>query len=164
MSKPYEYLSVLVTPDKVAYVDAEDYDRVNRYKWSATKQRDTWCARSRRMVNGKTTQYLLHRIVLNAAPGIVVDHKNRNGLDCRKTNLRIATTSQNLQNRGKTVSNKSGFKGVTWRSWARKWGAEIKANGKRFWLGYYRNKKDAARAYNQKAIEVHGEFARLNEV
>jgi hypothetical protein len=88
------------------------------------------------------------------------DHKNGNGLDNQRKNLRSATRPQNLWNKGRRSDNTTGFKGVTKE--AHGWRAVIKANGKRRHLGYFTSPELAARAYDAAAVEMHGEFARLN--
>jgi hypothetical protein len=94
--------------------------------------------------------------------GIYVDHINRNGLDCRKENLRIATNSQNNMNRGMFKNNTSGYRGVHRKG--NMWRAMIYVSGKQIRLGTFKNIKDAASAYNAAAIQYHGEFASLNDV
>lgn len=89
-----------------------------------------------------------------------VDHKNGNGLDNRKCNLRIATSSQNKANTKIRRDNTSGFKGVIWHKASNKWMARVADK----YLGLFRSKYEAAKAYNQKAKEMFGEFARLNEI
>ena len=96
--------------------------------------------------------------------GFVVDHKNMNNLDDRKKNLRICTVSQNNCNKEKASRNKSGYKGVLWCKWHKKWRSVIMFNGKASYLGYFVDKKDAAIAYNTAAKYLHGKFARLNKI
>lgn len=105
---------------------------------------------------------LLHRLIMAAPPGLDVDHRNGNGLDDRRSNLRLATRSQNLANQAIGAANKSGYKGV-YRRWDdQKWAAQVKIAGKAHYLGSFEDPWDAAQAYNQKAFELFGEFARLN--
>lgn len=92
------------------------------------------------------------------------DHVNGNGLDCRRRNMREATKTQNMCNRGKQKNNSSGFKGVTFHKTTKKWTAQIWAEGQKKYLGEYFSKKQAALAYNDAALKFHGEFASLNEV
>ena len=91
-----------------------------------------------------------------------VDHINGNPLDNRKSNLRICTNAENQRNRGVNKNNTSGYKGVCWAKQNKKWKARIKHNGKLIHLGYYKDKEEAARAYDKKAKELHGEYAYLN--
>jgi len=93
---------------------------------------------------------------------VTVDHKNGNGLDNRKFNLRICTRSQNQQNKKKPISNTSGFKGVAWSKAANKWCAYIAVNKERIHLGLFVDPKEAARAYDTAARKFFGEFARPN--
>ena len=90
------------------------------------------------------------------------DHRNGNGLDNRKANLRPATHGENMRNRKLHTNNASGFMGVAREERNRNWGARIQANGKRIRLGAFKDKNDAARAYDKAARELHGEFASLN--
>jgi len=110
----------------------------------------------------------MHRLITNAKPGEIIDHINRNSLDNRKCNLRKCSNSQNQWNTVKQKNNKSGFKGVYWNKEKEKWQAQISfgkdAVGKQvtFYLGRFDNVLEAAAAYDKKAKELHGKFARLN--
>ena len=103
-------------------------------------------------------------LILPKKPGLLPDHKDRNGLNNTRENLRYATEAQNLQNRGMPKNNTSGYKGVMWCENKNKWRVQIKANNKRISLGYYSCIIKAAKAYNKAAIKYHGEFAVLNEI
>lgn len=92
----------------------------------------------------------------------LVDHKNGNALDNRKENLRVATKQQNNANRGLLINNKSGYKGVSWRQLSKRWCAFISVNNKSKFLGSFKIKEEAARAYDKAAKEHYGEFAILN--
>lgn len=104
----------------------------------------------------------MHRFILDAPHGMEVDHKNGDGLDCRRENMRLATRKQNAFNRKRPSVNTSGFKGVTLVKPTGKWLAQIEVGGKNMHLGTYESKIEAARAYDKAAIKYHGEFARLN--
>ncbi len=91
-----------------------------------------------------------------------IDHRDGNGLNNQRHNLRPATTAQNSRNRGRCRNNTSGYKGVTWYKPQRKWLASISIDGRRKHLGYFASKLDAALAYDAAAREYHGDFARLN--
>ena len=98
--------------------------------------------------------------VLIAGPGC--DHRNRNGLDNRRDNLRPATGSQQKQNRRRQRNNKSGYIGVYWNKVQQLWHAQIMHNQKSVWIGRYNSAIEAARARDAKAIEIFGPFAVLN--
>ena len=112
--------------------------------------------------NGKRTYTTMHRLIMLPPPGLVTDHINRNGLDNRRCNLRIATHSQNNANkapmRGKTASV---YKGVSKTPYG-KWQAMTRTKGKELYLGTFESEIDAAKAYDKKVFELHGEFAYLN--
>lgn len=154
-----------LTQGKVALVDDEDYERVVVTNWCAVKSEGgIWYALSAITTNGRRIYPLLHRFILNAPAGRKVDHKNRDGLDCRRENLRFATTSQNAMNMRRSRSSSSPFKGVSFvnRSLSKPWRAQIKINGKAIHLHLHTTAEGAARAYDAKAKELFGEFARLN--
>lgn len=117
-------------------------------------------------VSGKI--HLAHRLawlyVHGEFPENVIDHINRVTGDNSLKNLRACTRSENMRNTGKRCSNTSGFKGVHWSKCANKWQAKIGCRGKTLHLGLFHHKKDAAIAYDKKALELHGEFAYQNEV
>lgn len=105
---------------------------------------------------------MLHRFLIAAPKGSIVDHINGNPLDNRKSNLRLCTRAQNCQNQRIGKSNSSGYKGVSWETWSQKWHASITANGKQRSLGRFSSKEAAAKAYNKATLKYHGQYARLN--
>ncbi len=88
-----------------------------------------------------------------------IDHKDRNQLNDRIENLRVATINQNGYNKGILPTNTSGYKGVSWNSKTKKWKADIRVNGKRLFLGYFSDPVEAHAVYVKAALEHHGEFA-----
>jgi hypothetical protein len=158
-------------------LDDEDYEWAKEYKWCANKvyrikNKDKFYVRrnSPRDSNGKQDKIHLHRVITNAPKGMSVDHINGNPLDNRKENLRVCTNQENQMNRGRTKNNMSGYKGVYYRKKnkdminerSKPWKAQIMFNQKVIYLGLYKTKEEAARAYDKKAIELFGEFAQLN--
>jgi hypothetical protein len=93
-----------------------------------------------------------------------VDHIDRNKTNNQVSNLRYATVSQNNANRCKRANTSSSYLGVSWSKKNNKWQTCISLNRKNIHIGYFENEHDAARAYNDKALELHGEFANLNEI
>lgn len=153
--------TILLTQGKVAFVDDEDFERLNAFKWTAAKRRDTFYAvRQASRVNfGPQRMVLMHREIMSAPNNIHVDHENGDGLDNRKENLRLASRRQNMQNRRKRIV---GFKGVYLDRRRDRWYSEIRTeNGKKF-LGSFKSALEAARAYDAAAIKIFGEFARPN--
>lgn len=143
-------------------MDDADYEMVSRYKWQ--RHRQGYAIRRDYLGGGREAPryrpMLMHRFILNAPPSLTVDHINQVKWDNRRSNLRLATASQN---RGNIKGwSKSGYKGVTWSQYT--WQAAIHIGGKRIALGRFRDPKDAARAYNEAAIKHFGEFAYLNEL
>lgn len=153
-----------VTRGLVAIVDEEDYERVSQFKWCAIKGRDTWYAhRTVRKSEGLAKSSIrLHHFILGMTADIAgeIDHRNGNGLDNRKQNLRMATAGQNRVNSGPTKRNTSGFKGVTRHG--KKWHAQIRCGDTNHRLGSHPTPEAAARVYDAKARELFGEFAYLN--
>lgn len=141
---------------KCALIDWEDLDRVCALKWSACWIESGWYAKT--WNHGQ--QVYLHRFIARAGRGEMVDHHNGDTLDCRKQNLRRATSLQNNLNRAANRANPTGFKGV--RKRGGKFTARIAVRGERTFLGAFPTAEAAARAYDAAAIRLHGEFARLN--
>jgi len=141
-----------------ALVDPEDYEGLSRYKWYACRCKHTYYA-GRRLANRKVV--LMHREIMKTPPGMVVDHKNLNGLDNRKRYLRNCTPRQNLHNsRPRCVQ--TGFKGVTYNELTGKYEAWIGKSGTSKKLGEFDDPVSAAKARDRKAWELQGEFAYLN--
>ena len=109
----------------------------------------------------KYSNYYLHRLVMDAQVGLQVDHINGDRLDNRKENLRLCTNASNSRN---SVKKKGNYKGVHYNKNRRKWVAQITKDYKCYTIGSFNDEVDAARAYNNKAKEFYGEFAKLNNV
>lgn len=165
-----DYFLIPLTQGKIALVDTEDYERVSKFKWHASRSyrrggigSSTFYAKAVNHTGAGPARVYLHRVVMCAPPGIEVDHIDRaRTLDCRKSNLRLATRMQNMGNQGRRSNATNRYKGVSWNHG--KWSAVIKANGKRLFLGQYHSEEDAARAYNAAATLHFGEFALLNVI
>lgn len=161
-----------LTQGYTAIVDDEDFDRVSCFKWRASIDRrkdgtirTVYARRDIVTATGKACTLYLHRIIAGATDSAVqVDHKNRNGLDCTRTNLRVCTCSQNQGNSVMQIDNTSGFKGVSWHKAAKGWVASIRISGRNTNLGIFHSKEAAAQAYNVAAVDTFGEFALLNDV
>jgi len=148
-----------LTQGKVALVDDEDYERVMQYKWSANKIGNTWYAISEEPITHKTI--LMHRLILSIKPYELCDHINGNGLDNRRHNLRLASRSQNAMNQIKTHGT-SIYKGVSWVKRDKKWRVQIMFNYKNIYIGDFKDEREAAIAYDEKALELFGGYAKLN--
>lgn len=148
-----------------ALIDDDDYELVKWHKWRAQKGKNTfYAATNLPHINGKRTGLLMHRLILGLTdPKIQGDHKNRNGLDNRRENLRACTHGQNQQNSCIYKNNTSGFKGVTWDKSARKWRSYIKFNSKGKHLGLFETPEAAHEAYCKAAAELHGEFSNTGD-
>lgn len=148
-----------------ALVDDEDFEWLNQWKWYARKHRHTYYAqRTSGKIKGKKNRdaIQMHRVIMGIEDGAIhIDHRDHHGLNNQKFNLRTATSSQNAMNRsiqaGKT-------RGVVWRKRDKVYYAVIKINQKSQHIGTFRDKYSAMLAYNNKAIELFGEFATLNVI
>jgi hypothetical protein len=145
-----------LTRGKFAMVDAADYEWLSQYRWCVTgTDRPYACRRE-----DNRTIYM-HRQIMRPPQGMCVDHIKGFTLDNRRANLRICTHTENMRNR-QGNSGRTLFKGVTYQAHCGRYKASIGAKGRPKHIGYYDNPIEAARAYDRKARELFGEFARLN--
>jgi hypothetical protein len=139
-----------------ATVDARDYKRISRHKWCVLSKSGAPYA-VRRTKDGR--MIYMHREIMRAPKGSVVDHLDHNTLNNRRCNLRLCTQAENQANAGPRGSA-SGYVGV--KRVGNKWEAEINFQGKRYYLGRYHDPAEAARVRDRKAFELHGRYAYLN--
>lgn len=158
------------------YFDKEDYDLIRNYCWivhvNKRKRKDGTVEERVKVMangkyhNGKRKAVLLHRLVMGLYDteycNNQVDHWDRNPLNNQKSNLRICTNQQNSANKGIRSCNTNGLIGVRFKNG--KYTARIGYNYEHIWLGAYDTQYEAAKAYNDKAIELFGEFANLNDL
>jgi hypothetical protein len=157
----YTYRRIYLGEGKWTLLDVKDYYRLRIFKWIVYGNgHNLYAIRLRFADTNKTSTVYMHREIMNPPAGLVVDHRNCDGLDNRRSNLRFATHAQNTRNRRKKKNGVSQFRGVWF--YKGKWGSQIKGQGKRIYLGRFDNEIDAARAYDKAALEYHKEFARLN--
>jgi hypothetical protein len=163
-SKKFGQLDILV--------DDEDYDRLIKYPWGVLKcvSSDVLYVKARNVDPERPRKYFsLHRFILGIDdPKIFVDHKNGNGLDNRKENLRKSTNRDNCRNRGKQKNNTSGFKGVVAIKGTNSFKAILSIrNGqtrKTVLCKQFKSAVEAAKVWNEAALKYHGEFAYQNPV
>lgn len=146
----------------LSIIDDDDYDLIAKYSWSIDS--NGYARHNLYIQNQKYKRITIHRLVMNAKINQQIDHINGNKLDNRKHNLRFCDKYQNAMNCKIHKHNTSGYKGVCWHKQSKKWRAYIVINDKQLSLGLFNNKKQAANAYNKKAKELFGEFARTNKV
>ncbi len=151
---------------EIVLVDDDVFEWASKLKWylNKTKRNRIGYAITHVWRNGKRTSGYLHRMIVEVAPGMQVDHVNQNSLDNRRENLRPASVIQNMKNFPKRNGTASRFKGVTWHRHMKRWQAKIGSGNRRIHLGSYLTEEEAAAAYNEAAMKFHGEFAGLNEV
>lgn len=150
-----------------AIIDAADVHLVEGWNWYALVKRrrgnsasNVYAARNAIGPNGVMTSVYLHRVIAETSGGISTDHRDGDGLNNRRSNLRQATHAENMRNCRKASNNTSGIKGVCWSTWAMKWRARIKVDGRNRHLGYFTTIEAAAAAYAEASGRLHGEFGR----
>lgn len=152
---------VALTQDKFALVDAEDFERVAFFSWCYRMLRGcehaNRTARKNDWRSAKQSIFLHQEVLRTTEP---IDHRNGNGLDNRKQNLRLAAQQQNLWNRRVRNDSSTGVKGITRVN--SRWRARIKVNERAVHLGYFDTQEDAGRAYDAAARKFYGEFACTN--
>lgn len=145
-----------------AVIDATDVYLVAGRNWSAatTPRRKAVYAVRVEVQDGREKMLLLHRVIAGTADNQHTDHKDGDGLNNRRSNLRTCTQAENNRNTGIRKDNTSGFKGVFFNKRTQKWRAEIMANGQRIGLGQFATADLAHMAYQTAAADLHGDFVR----
>lgn len=146
---------------KIIFIDDEDLEKVSKYQWKINKRRHKFYAQAWVKETDQTT--MMHRLIMDVTIGdskVVIDHKDGNGLNNVKSNLRVCTNKQNCWNRGLDKNSKTGFRGVNRRG--NGYIARIRVDDKLIHLKWTKDINIAVQAYNEAAIKYYGEYARLN--
>lgn len=147
-----------LTKGKFAIIDQSDYQLVSKYKWYAHKSPR---ATSFYAHNKGKKLIQMHRLIMGITDRrILIDHKDHDGLNNRRSNLRIVTLAQNAQNSRVSKNTSSKYRGVWWNKEKNKWSVQVN----RKHVGHFKTEDEAGLAYNKKATELYGEFASLNFV
>jgi len=150
---------IQLTQGQVALVDDADYEWLNQWKWCASRAGNKFYA-TRNDYNGQNNIVRMHNVIMGSSDGMDVDHKNGNGLDNRRKNLRICTRGDNVRNRKKPRVNDYPYIGI--QPSGKKWRSYIGHAGQVIYLGTYLTPEEAARAYDEAAKSYFGEYANLN--
>ncbi len=150
-------IHIPLSKDQNAIIDEEDFELVSKYKWHASLKRQRFVAAN---TPWKKTIIYMHRLIMNAPTGMVVDHINGDSLDNRKSNLRICTNGENSRNRTRLNSrNLSGVNGVHWSKNKKRWEVQIRDNGKTKTIGRFSCLGIAIKQRKNAEINYYGEFS-----
>lgn len=145
----------------LAQIDDADWPLIASYRWYAAFQDGRWYAVALPLGgNSRRTKIRMHNLILGTKP---VDHRDGNGLNSRRSNLRRCNDVLNQQNTG-SRGGTSQFKGVAWYARYGKWRVAFRWQGRNYFVGYFEDEIEAALAYNRAILPLVGEFARLNIV
>lgn len=157
---PYFYKLLIYDKNEVEHtvlLDKQDYDKVKDYNWRITKNKNKF------YVNvSQRGHRSMHSMLMGLDDDLIIDHKDGNPLNNRRSNLRMATYTQNAYNTKIKPNNTTGYKGVFYVKSRNRYWAYIKADKKRYSGGFFKTAVDAAKKYNEMAVKYHGEFANLN--
>lgn len=155
-------MEVPLTQGKVAHIDPEDRHLIEPYRWYAAKTAgECWYAHATPLDGDRRkAKVKMHNLILGRR---WVDHRDGDGLNNRRGNLRPCSNAQNQQNSA-ARGGASGYKGVSWNTAKQKWRVAFNWQGKTHFVGYFVNETEAALAYNAAVLPLAGEFARLNQL
>lgn len=158
-----EIAHIPLTQGMSAVVDAADYEWLMRWKWYASRRPNgNFYAVRSEWIDGKDFQIRMHRQIIGAPQGVLVDHINRDGLYNRRSNLRICSAAENTRNSTSARGSTSQYLGVSWHNSTGKWVAQIMAGGRVKHLGRFADEIAAAHAYDAAARLYHSDFANPN--
>lgn len=153
-------IEIPLTKSFVAIIDEGDLSLVKPYKWRASQAGSRWYAVASVPGSGKRSRNIsMHRLLMGSPAGKLVDHRDNDGLNNTRENMRVTDKRGNGANSRLQARNKSGAKGVYWDDQGGKWYAKITVNGKSRHLGRFTDRDEAAKAYANAAYDAHGEFA-----
>lgn len=151
---------IQLTQGKIAIVDDEDYDLVSKHKWHYIRKQCSSPGYASTHIDRKCIS--MHRLIVVASGGKVIDHKNGDTLDNRRSNLRICEHRENIRNQRKRKPSLSKYKGLAKGKGRKYWQVQIGVNGKKITVGNFEDEEEAARAYDKAARQYYGEFAATN--
>lgn len=149
----------LKNSNKFALVDNDVYEQLNQHEWRYHKR--GYAVRWAKTEKGRLF-LSMHRVIMQTPSEMHTDHRDGDGLNNRRGNLRVCTQNQNMFNRVTHKNNKCGYKGVYWQVGHEKWRVTVYKNKRKIHVGYFTDLIEAAEAYNEAALKHYGEFARLN--
>ena len=156
-----DYAEIPLTKGYRAIIDAKDAEEVGKYNWYARVEKHTvYAARNTPRSHGPRKTIFMQRMLLAAGDGMTVDHIDRDGLNNRRSNLRVCSWAENQWNSKAQDGTRSGLKGVNWHKARKKWQARIRVNGKRISLGYFDEPESAHAAYAEASKAYHKDLGR----
>jgi hypothetical protein len=159
---------IILTTGERTLVSDEDFEYLIQWEWCPNYHKNITYAMRSDYSTGSRKAIIIHRVIATRMGLDItdkeIDHKDRDGLNNQRSNIRTCNKSQNQQNASKRVDNCSGYRGVRFDRRSNRWAAQIRFQTHAHHLGYFDNEEKAALAYNAAAIRFFGEFAVLNEI
>lgn len=154
-------MKIILPSNHSLLIDRADYPLVARHQWHVHRGRNTWYAVREDHTHGYRKIVRLHRYLLNPPKHKEVDHINGNGLDNRRSNLRIVTRAQNARNIPSKLHS-SKYKGVSFNQYTQRWECRIQTNNKFKFLGRFDSERKAAQMYDLASSKFHGAYGTKN--